>query len=738
MTKRRRRKNSSQYSTDRPIQGATEDKLGRAEFAQRLAKDIRDLDGEEAFTLALYGKWGSGKTSVKNLILSQLNSKRYKENNHIVELNAWQFSRNGNLTSAFFRELGLILESQDDSDDKTKRSRKLASYAKVVSLGGTAVSVFGTVGELAGVPLSGAATKVGKGIKQAGQTLEDGGAALELKADVEKRSVSVVKKELSDAMATLSRPIIVVIDDIDRLTTDEILEVMQLVKANADFPKLVYLLLFERSIVETALNEISGGRGREFLEKIVQVGFHIPAASMTSIESILFEGLDKSLSFATSYDRFDNSRWRRVYLNSLSKYFANLRHVYRFLASFDFHCRHFTRAGGFEVNPIDLVVLEVLRVFEPDVYELIATERVVLTRDRGKQIFGSIPQDAVDSLLERVVEVASKPNGAAVREIVVELFPGTRSENVDQHGFVQGKQKWVVDARVCHPELFDKYFQLTIQSNDVSQTEIDLLFQSTGDGQAFREQCKALDDRDLLRIAFQRLDAFKDRVPVENLPVLLKTLFDMSEEIASPRGGLFSDQDTLTSATRIIFWGVRKIQEEQQRYELLRDAIESSTGLILPMTMVSHEERINDRYDFLVDEERLPKLKEILLNRIREFSATGKLIGHPREYEILWRWSEWVDVSEVKEWISSQLKKPKDAARFLELTLSEVTSNLGSRYYIKLENVERFADLEQLRKLTSETPKKISEQEKTAIKEFNRALKCRDEGLKPPGQWPDQ
>ena len=132
----------------------------------------------------------------------------------------------------------------------------------------------------------------------------------------------------------------------------------------------------------------------------------------------------------------------------------------------------------------------------------------------------------------------------------------------------------------------------------------------------------------------------------------------------------------------------------------------------------------------------MPALKEILLQRIRDFAADGKLVGHPREYEILWRWSEWVDVSEVREWISSQLKKPKDAARFLELTLSEVTSHLGSRYLIKLENVERFADLQQLRKLTAETPEKISELQKTAIKEYNRALKCRDEGLPPPGRWP--
>jgi hypothetical protein len=70
------------------------------------------------------------------------------------------------------------------------------------------------------------------------------------------------------------------------------------------------------------------------------------------------------------------------------------------------------------------------------------------------------------------------------------------------------------------------------------------------------------------------------------------------------------------------------------------------------------------------------------------------------------------------------------------LTLSEVTSHLGTKYHIKLENVERFVGLGKLRKVIAKTPKKISELQKTAIKEFHRALKCRDEGLPPPGQWP--
>ena len=70
-----------------------------------------------------------------------------------------------------------------------------------------------------------------------------------------------------------------VIDDVDRLTPQEIQELFQLIKANADFPNVVYLVLFERTTVENSVEKVLEVDGREYLEKIVQVGFDLPRAS---------------------------------------------------------------------------------------------------------------------------------------------------------------------------------------------------------------------------------------------------------------------------------------------------------------------------------------------------------------------------------------------------------------------------------------------------------------------------
>jgi hypothetical protein len=42
--------------------------------------------------------------------------------------------------------------------------------------------------------------------------------------------------------------------------------------------------LFDRSVVSEALNAISGNRGKEYLEKIVQVPYHIPEAPRDKIQ----------------------------------------------------------------------------------------------------------------------------------------------------------------------------------------------------------------------------------------------------------------------------------------------------------------------------------------------------------------------------------------------------------------------------------------------------------------------
>lgn len=57
---------------DAPIKSKEQDLLHRTEFAKRFAENLVALSQSECFTVALNGCWGSGKTSLINLIKNHL------------------------------------------------------------------------------------------------------------------------------------------------------------------------------------------------------------------------------------------------------------------------------------------------------------------------------------------------------------------------------------------------------------------------------------------------------------------------------------------------------------------------------------------------------------------------------------------------------------------------------------------------------------------------------------------
>lgn len=147
----------------------------------------------------------------------------------VVEFNPWQFSGTGNIASAFFRELDIVLGKTDTSAEATDRAKRLERYAGRLSVGGTTVEKMGAALALLGIPGSEYVKIAGKGIKQIGSVTQGGSDAL--RSEVTEPSLSQLKNELSESLGALRHPVLVVIDDIDRLTTEEIREVFQLTKS---------------------------------------------------------------------------------------------------------------------------------------------------------------------------------------------------------------------------------------------------------------------------------------------------------------------------------------------------------------------------------------------------------------------------------------------------------------------------------------------------------------------------
>src|SRR5215831_16209017 len=103
-SKRDNPQSSEWLSADRPIEKRQDDVLGRRGFAEDLANAILGWSGRESLVLALYGAWGSGKSSIKNMVVDCVRSDSLDL--LIVDFNPWQLVNRPTLSEAFFDELG--------------------------------------------------------------------------------------------------------------------------------------------------------------------------------------------------------------------------------------------------------------------------------------------------------------------------------------------------------------------------------------------------------------------------------------------------------------------------------------------------------------------------------------------------------------------------------------------------------------------------------------------------------
>jgi hypothetical protein len=94
------------FSADKPIRTKAADLLGRSSFAESLAAVVEGWGGNNSLVIALYGPWGIGKTSIKNMVLEHLDQ-RGSEGPTVVEFTPWQWAAQDQLAEAFFREIAL-------------------------------------------------------------------------------------------------------------------------------------------------------------------------------------------------------------------------------------------------------------------------------------------------------------------------------------------------------------------------------------------------------------------------------------------------------------------------------------------------------------------------------------------------------------------------------------------------------------------------------------------------------
>ena len=245
-------------NTDKPVENIANDTFGISRYINGLCTFI--LHCETPMTISIQGDWGSGKTSMMNMVRAKLN----ESNVHTIWFNTWQFSQFQMQDNLAISMLGSLLSELDCDKKKVKDLLGTLGNASRTALKILADNVAGGVvadklGEIMGAPEVDSAEKI-----------------KEIKNDFQ----NAINKKLNSLNKEKA---VIFIDDLDRLQPAKAVELLEVLKVFLDCEKCVFVLAVDYSVVTQGIKQKFGDsvdeeKGKSFFDKIIQLPFKMPVA----------------------------------------------------------------------------------------------------------------------------------------------------------------------------------------------------------------------------------------------------------------------------------------------------------------------------------------------------------------------------------------------------------------------------------------------------------------------------
>jgi predicted KAP-like P-loop ATPase len=571
---------SNPMPVDNPITSSDQDVLGRAVVARDFARSVRELDASQGVVVGVLGAWGHGKSSFVNLMREEFAEMPELP---VIEFNPWVFSGDQQLTEVFFREIAAELRLNDESKFGTI-AEGLDKYGDVLS-------------PLAVIPWFGSwFDRAFKATRTAATWWND-----------RKKGTRTFRETVTDALKQLSQPIIVVIDDIDRLTTREIRDIFKLVRLTASFPNVIYVLAFDRRRVEQALSE-DGVPGRAYLEKILQLSFDVPMIPTEVLRVQVFDRLNVILQEVDGL-RFNGSIWPDVYIEIIEPLVGSLRDVTRLGLS----ARPTLRALGDQIEAVDLLALEALRVFRPELFQALHNARLALTETQA--YFGRSEKPHRKAEIEELLKVADGDAGV-VRALIQRLFPAGRAYIENNSYGPDWLNTWKREHRVAYIGYLELYFGRTLPSDLVSFQQAELAYARIADADALGEYLDLLPREDL-EAAISGLEAYEAEFPEESVVPASVTLLNRIPDMPERRNrGMFDLMRPDIVVTRVVIRLLRRLDEETAREQAVREILAGVQSYSSQELLIRSVGRVEDPSNALISSEYTTELDEEFIRRV--------------------------------------------------------------------------------------------------------------------------
>lgn len=365
---------------DGAISNRNEDVFGYQLMVDSLLVDLYDTDVEAgAFSVGIAGKWGVGKSSFINLLRNSIQEK----GGLVVDFYPRSSINLSSISLDFFNSLSHVLKGYH-----TGSWHIVEKYVKSL--------------------------RRIEGEGWFNKTID----AIEVFAKQDERG------RLQEVINEIGRRIFVIVDDLDRLTAPEILEVLKILDRNGSFKNMIFVVAYDKEYVNVVLRKYLGYEGKDmFTDKYFNYEYSLPAHNFSKEKQYVAKYISERVAFGegdvlTTSDLL--AVWNRIG-DSVVRYLGLMRHVKRFINILMSRLEIVKN----DVNIEDFIYVTLLRYKDLDLYYQLSTADMLIA---GKQFFEG------DSQLlylknDALREIEGRPYGwKEASQVLALLFPREKEE----------------------------------------------------------------------------------------------------------------------------------------------------------------------------------------------------------------------------------------------------------------------------------------------------------------------
>lgn len=458
---------------DKSVTNPNQDRYGFVHIARQLADAIHAIGREGSAVIGIEGAWGAGKTSLLNLLRSELDKEK-NERTYVLNISPWLDGDWVSSVETLLFPVARIIVNEEEKSLSAKERKKLHKKNKLTESGKSILRYAQTTARHL-VPVAEFASLF--------PGVPDTGKALKSFSEVNSREISKttaeLRTEIAEKISELDLSFIVLLDDLDRLEPAQAVEIIRLVKSVADFPRFRYILCYDKAVLAQAISiGLKVEDGNTYLQKIIQIRFSLPIPESFDLRRQFFEGV---VDLYESVNGYPPDNELLTDLNTITDTFgAAIRTPREVQMSLNAIAFRYPGVRDYVYLP-DLCFLQLIQVTNSTLYEWVEkylTEYAVIASGDG--IITEEEQQQLKEGLTTAISILNYSSETVIHRLK-ELIPGVEGYDFGSlllfrlHG-EEEKAEMIAQRRLSSSAYWRYYFAFSAPQNVLPPEFVSKLF----------------------------------------------------------------------------------------------------------------------------------------------------------------------------------------------------------------------------------------------------------------------